>query len=125
MHAAAVELLVDKANLEPSVALAFGEAIDMALKEAQFVTVPILDARFAVADAKIEARFAAVDARFATLEAKIDARFAAADARMDQIKAELLVRMEQIKADLVRWLFLLVVGNAAVSAALNVILLVH
>lgn len=118
MHAAAVELLVEKANLEPNVALAHAEAIDMALKEAQLVTVPILDARFAESAAK-------VDSRFAAFEAKMDARFAESAAKMDARFAEMLVKIEQPKAELVRWLFLVVIGNAAISAVLNAVQRMH
>ena len=107
MHAATVELLVEKAKMEPSVALAHGEAIDMSIKEAQLVTVPILDARFAEA------------------AAKQDVRFAESAARMDRIKSELQVMIEQTKAELVRWLFLVVIGNSAISMALNWVQRLH
>ncbi len=78
----AVELLVNKARLEPDVALAFAEAIDMAISNAQLVTVPVLDTRFAAVDAKIE----------------------------------------KCKADLVRWVFLVMLGNVALSAGATAVL---
>ena len=58
------------------------------------VTVPILDSRFAVSEART-------------------------DAKIEQLKAELLIRMEQIKSELVRWLFLIVIGNAAITAVIQ------
>jgi hypothetical protein len=104
MHAATVELLVQKAHLEPDTALAIATAIDMALHNAQLVTVAVLDARFAASEAKTEARFAAVDGRFSALEAKMDAA------------------LEKTKAELVRWVFLVMLGNVALSAAANAVL---
>ena len=100
MHAATVEVLINKAHLEPDVAVAFAEAFDMAIANAQLVTVPVMDVRFA-----------AVDARFAALEAKMDARFAEMDAKMEKCKAEL-----------VRWVFLVMLGNVALSAGATAVL---
>ena len=42
MHAETVELLVKKARLEPDVAVAFAEAMDMTLAQAPLVTIPVL-----------------------------------------------------------------------------------
>jgi hypothetical protein len=114
MHAATVELLVQKAHLDPDTALAIATAIDMALHNAQLVTVAVLDARFAAAESKTDARFAAVDARFVALEGKIDARFAASEAKMD-------AALEKTKAELVRWVFLVMLGNVALSVAANAV----
>jgi hypothetical protein len=151
MHAATVDLLVEKAKLEPGVASAFGEAIDMALKEAQLVTVPILDVRFGALCAKVEQTTSSLEFKIgqttsellvrieqtkSELEFKIEQTKSDLLVRMEQTKSELefkieqtksdlLVRMEQIKADLVRWLFLVVLGNAAIAAVLNAIQRVH
>jgi hypothetical protein len=97
MHAATVELLVQKAHLDPDTALAIATAIDMALHNAQLVTVAVLDARFA------------------TWEAKIDARFAASEAKMD-------AALQKTKAEeLVRWVLLVMLGNVALSVAANAV----
>ena len=115
MHAATVELLVQKAHLDPDTALANATAIDMALQNAQLVTVAVLDARFAAAESKTDARFAAVDARFVALETKIDARFAASEAKMN-------AALQKTKAEeLVRWVFLVMLGNVALSVAANAV----
>jgi hypothetical protein len=118
MHAATVELLVQKAHLDPDTALAIATAIDMALQNAQLVTVAVLDARFAAFEAKIDARFAAfeakIDARFAAAEAKTDARFVALEAKMN-------AALEKTKAELVRWVFLVMLGNVALSVAANAV----
>jgi hypothetical protein len=108
MHASTVDLLVSKARLEPEIAVAFAEAIDMALANAQLVTVPILDARFTASEAK-------VDARFAASEAKVDARFTALEAKLD-------AKLEKVKADLVRWVFLVMLGNVALSVGASAVL---
>lgn len=76
MQAETIELLSTKFTIEQ--ALAVAEAIDMATANAQLVTVPIMDARFA----EVNVRFAKVDARFDILEAKIDAKFERWSVRM-------------------------------------------
>lgn len=86
MHAATVEVLINKAHLEPETAVAFAEAFDMAICNAQLVTVPVMDMRFAAFEAKMDVRFAQVDAK-----------------------------LEQFKAELVRWVFLVMLGNVALS----------
>ena len=125
MHAATVELLVQKAHLDPDTALAIATAIDMALQNAQLVTVAILDARFAAFEAKVEARFAAseakIDARFAAAGAKTDARLAAIDARFVALEAKMNAALEKTKAELVRWVFLVMLGNVALSVAANAV----
>jgi hypothetical protein len=82
MHAAAVEVLIRKSKFEPQVALGIAEAIDMAIQSAQLVTVPILDARLASLEAKVEG----------------------------------------VKGELVRWVFLVMLGNVALSAGVTAIL---
>ena len=147
MHAATVELLVQKAHLDPDTALAIATAIDMALQNAQLVTVAVLDARFAAFEAKIDARFAAfearIDARFAAFEAKVEARFAASEAKIDArfaaagaktdarlaaidarfvaLEAKMNAALEKTKAELVRWVFLVMLGNVALSVAANAV----
>src|SRR3569623_515147 len=51
---------------------AIGEALDITLKAANLVTVPMLDARFAQHEAKMEARFGAVEIRFSALERALE-----------------------------------------------------
>ena len=115
MHAATVELLVQKAHLEPDTALAIATAIDMALHNAQLVTVAVLDARFVASEARMDARFAAVESRFSALEAKMDAA-------LEALEAKLNAALEKTKAELVRWVFLVMLGNVALSLAANAVL---
>jgi hypothetical protein len=75
-------VLIRKSKFEPQVALGIAEAIDMAIQSAQLVTVPILDARLASLEAKVEG----------------------------------------VKAELVRWVFLVMLGNVALSAGVTAIL---
>ena len=136
MHAATVELLVQKAHLDPDTALAIATAIDMALHNAQLVTVTVLDARFIAFEAKMDARFTAseakMEARFAALEAKVETRFAASEAktearfaaiegRLDALEAKMNAALEKTKAELVRWVFLVMLGNVALSVATNAV----
>jgi hypothetical protein len=137
MYAATVELLVQKAHLDPDTAIAIATAIDMALQNAQLVTVAVLDARFLAFETKLDARFSAfeakVDARFLALEAKMDARFAAVDSRFSALEtkwdarflafeAKMDAALQKTKAELVRWVFLALIGNVALSVAANSLL---
>jgi hypothetical protein len=89
IHAAAVEILIEKSRFEPEVALGIAEAIEVSIMHAQLVTVPILDAR------------------------------------LQELKSDILrleVRLEQTKAELVRWVFLVMLGNVALSAGATALL---
>jgi hypothetical protein len=61
MEAVAMDKLVEKGEFRPQVAQAIAEALDITIKAANLVTVPMLDTRFAQADAKMEARFGAIE----------------------------------------------------------------
>jgi len=139
MHAATVDVL--KAHLDSDTALAIATAIDMALHNAQLVTVAVLDARFLAFEAKIDGRFAAAearmearfvaaeaktDARFVAVEAKMEARFVATEAKMEArftaSEAKMDAALQKTKAELVRWVFLVMLGNVALSVAANAVL---
>jgi hypothetical protein len=126
MHAATVDLLVEKAHLDSDTALAIATAIDMALHNAQLVTVSVLDARFVAFDAKMDARFTGLEsrmeARFTALESKTEARFAVTEARFTALEAKLDAALQKTKAELVRWVFLIMLGNVALSVAANEVL---
>jgi hypothetical protein len=93
LNAVAVEILIDKGGLEPRVALGIAEAIETSMMQAQIVTVPILDAR--------------LQELKALLEVKI---------------AEMGTRIERTKSELVRWVFLVMLGNVALNAAAAAVL---
>jgi len=96
MQAVMIDLLSGKGKFPTEQALVLAEAIDMAIEKTQFVTVPILDMRFAAVDARfaaVDARFAAVDARIAQLEARLTARIDSLEARMDLKMERWAVRM--------------------------------
>lgn len=103
-RAAQVEVLTQKSHFGAEVALGVTEAIDMAIADAQPVTVPVLDARFAAFESKMDARFAAVDARFEAFEARVDAK------------------LQSLRAELVRWVFLVMLGNVALTAGAHAVL---
>ena len=104
LHAATVELLVEKAKFEPEVALGVAEAIESAMTQAQFVTVPILDARLHEVRAEIR-----------VLEGKLDAS-------TQRLGAELNAKLAEMEAKLVRWVFLVMLGNVALSLAATTVL---
>jgi hypothetical protein len=107
MHAATVELLVQKAHLDPDTALAIATAIDMALQNAKLVTVDVLDARFLAFEGRMDGRFAASNAEMKAGFASLEAKWSAAH--------------EKTKAEVVRWVFLVMLGNVALSLAANVL----
>jgi hypothetical protein len=72
MEAAAMDKMIEKGRTTPQLAQAIGEALDITLKAANFVTVPMLDARFAQLEAKMEARFGAMEVRFSALERALE-----------------------------------------------------
>jgi hypothetical protein len=123
MQAATVELLERKGRFPSEQALAVAEAIDMAIADSQLVTVPILDARFAVTEAKVDARFTAhegrVDARFAAHEARVDARFATHEAKMDARFAQSDARIAGLEARLDRFrlqiIIAILIGHVALG----------
>lgn len=116
MQAATVDMLIQKGKFDPPVAVAVAEVIDVAIANAQLVTIPVLDARFAVSEARVDARFAAfearIDARFVALESKMDVGFAKVDARFEAGDARTDAKLQKIKTDLIFWIIAVVVGNS-------------
>ena len=115
LHAATVGILVEKAKFEPEVALGVAEAIESAMTQAQFVTVPILDARLHEVRAEIR-----------VLEGKLDASVKEHKADMQRLAVELNGKIEtklaEMEARLVRWVFLVMLGNVALSLAATTVL---
>src|SRR5262245_4525013 len=127
MRAEAIDLLTTKGRFQTDQAVVLAEVIDMGIRDAQPVTVPIMnarlsefEARWATFEAKMEARFAAfeakMEARIAAFEAKIEGRIAALEARMDAFEAKMEARFTAFEAkmdqkfDRLRWqLFVAVV----------------
>jgi hypothetical protein len=122
MQAEMIDLLSAKGKFPTEQALVIAEAIDMAIEQAQFVTVPILDARFAAVDvrfAAVDVRFAAVDVHFAAadarttrLEARMDSGFASVNARIDSLEARMDLKLE-------RWAVKLVIAMLVSQTALG------
>ncbi|MEA3177448.1 MAG: hypothetical protein QOI59_971 [Gammaproteobacteria bacterium] len=96
MQADTIELLTEKGKFAPAQAVILAAAIDMGIEKAQFVTVPILDARLAAVDA----RFADVDARLTRLEVRVESGFASLSARLESSSAALSARLESSFASL-------------------------
>jgi hypothetical protein len=144
LHAAAVEILIEKGRFEPTVALGITEAIEASVMHAQFVTVPILDARLQAitADIRISAMSlenklsasvqelksnilaleAKVDLKLGDRESRVDRKLGELESKFDRRFGELETRMERHKAELVRWVFLVMLGNVALSAGATAVL---
>jgi hypothetical protein len=115
LHAATVEILVEKAKFEPQVALGIAEAIELAMTQAQFVTVPILDVRLHEVRAEIRVLEGKLDASMQRLSAELDAKLIAQFAKME-------TKLAETEAKLVRWVFLVMLGNVALSLAATTVL---
>jgi hypothetical protein len=140
LHAATVEILVEKARFEPQVAFGVAEAIELAMTQAQFVTVPILDARLHEVRAEIRVLEGKLDASTrehkadmqrlsaefdANLDAKLNAQSAKTDmqfAKMETQFAKIDTKLAELEAKLVRWVFLVMLGNVALSLAAATVL---
>jgi hypothetical protein len=125
LHAATVGILVEKAKFEPEVAFGVAEAIELAMTQTQFVTVPILDARLhevsaeiRVLEGKLDASTKEHKADMQRLSADLDAKLNAQSAKMDTQFAKMETRL----AELVRWVFLVMLGNVALSLAATTVL---
>jgi hypothetical protein len=79
MQAQIIELLSGKGKFSMEQALTLAEAMDGVIEKAQFVTIPILDARLAMVTARIDA-----------LEAKLDAKF---DAKFERWTMRMIIAM--------------------------------
>jgi len=129
LHAATVGILVEKAKFEPEVALGVAEAIESAMTQAQFVTVPILDARLhevraeiRVLEAKFDASTKEHKADMQRLSAELDAKLNAQSGKTDTQFAKMETKLAEMEARLVRWVFLVMLGNVALSLAATTVL---
>jgi len=122
IHAATVGILVDKGKFEPEVALGVAEAIDFAMTQTQFVTVPILDARLHEVRAEIRVLEGKLDASIQAHRSDTERLGAEVKSDMQRLSAELNAKLAQMEAKLVRWVFLVMLGNVALSLAANTML---
>ena len=117
IHAATVGILIEKSKFEPEVALGVAEAIDLAMTQAQFVTVPLLDARLHEIKTELRVLGEKVDAKLDASAYKADMqRFSA------EFNAKLDTKLAELEARLVRWVFLVMLGNVALSLAANTLM---
>ena len=129
LQSATVEILVEKAKFVPEVALGVAEAIELAMTQAQFVTVPILDARLHEVRAEIRVLEGKLDlstkehkADMQRLSAELDAKLSTQSARMGTQFAKMETKLAESEARLVRWVFLVMLGNVALSLAATTVL---
>ena len=122
LHEATVEILVEKAKFGPEVALGVAEAVELAMTQAQFVTVPILDARLHEVRAEIRVLEGKLD--LSTKEHKADMQRLSAelDAKLSTQFAKMETKLAETEARLVRWVFLVMLGNVALSLAATTVL---
>ena len=119
MQAQAVEILVGKCRFEPSVAVGVAEAIDVSVSAAQFVTVPVLDFRLQELKSELKTDIGAVREELKVGLAEVRGEIKVG---LAQVKGELKAEIHAVKAELVRWVFITMVGNVALSLAAQVTL---
>ena len=122
LHAATVGILVEKSKFEPEVALGVAEAIELAMTQAQFVTVPILDARLHEVRAEIRVLEGKLDASIREHKADMQRLSAELNAKLNAQFAKMEAKLAQMEAKLVRWVFLVMLGNVALSLAASTVL---
>jgi hypothetical protein len=122
LHAAAVGILIEKARFEPEVALGIAEAIEASIMHAQLVTVPIFDARLQELKAEVRVSLMNIENKLSASESKLSANAQELKSDILRSSAELETRMERTKAELVRWVFLVMLGNVALTAGATAVL---
>jgi hypothetical protein len=78
-----IELLSGRGKFSMEQSLILAEAMDLVIDKTQFVTVPILDARLAMVNARIDVVEAKLGARIDKLDAKLDARIDSLETKLD------------------------------------------
>jgi regulator of protease activity HflC (stomatin/prohibitin superfamily) len=140
LHAEAVGILIEKGRFEPEVALGIAEAIEVSLMHAQFVTVPILDARLQTLKAETSVSLMSLESKLSAsiqelkTELKTEAERTKTDLKTEaertrtelkteaeRTRTELKTEMEKTKAEVVRWVFLAMLGSMALSAGATVV----
>ena len=114
LQAAAVEILVEKAKFEPVVAVAIAEAIEVSVVHAQFVTIPVFEAKIQELKAEIRAVDASLRQVITGVESKFEAKL---EAKLEATQAQLVAQLEKVKAELMRWVLLAMLGSVALTAA--------
>ena len=99
-EAKAIDVLMNKGNFEPQVALAIAEAVALIMTDAQVVTVPVLDARVAELKTLIKEGDHKVDLVQAGLGNKIDLFRAELDTKIDRVQGELGNKIDLFRAEL-------------------------
>jgi hypothetical protein len=127
---AAVDLLIEKGKFDPHAALAVAEAIETAVIQLQIVTVPILDARLAELKADMRISLMSLEGKLSELKSHVEKRIELSAADLESktdlsrthLEKKIEVTNERTKAELVRWVFLVMLGNVALSAGATAIL---
>lgn len=130
LHAEAVSILIEKGRFEPEVALSIAEAIEVSVVHAQFVTVPILDARVQELKAETRVCLMSLESKLSTsiqelkTELKTDAERTRTELKteIERTTTVLKTEMERTKAEVVRWVFLAMLGNVALGAGAAAVL---
>ena len=129
MQAATVTILVEKGEFKHETAVAIAEAIDVAIAGAGLVTVAVLDARLGELKAAIQTQIQELKAEFQSQIQEVRAEFQGQiqelKGQIQELKGqiqELKTHIQEVKAELVRWVFVVMLGNVAINAAATALL---
>lgn len=92
------------------------------MTRAQFVTVPILDARLQEVRTEIRVLEEKFVGSIRELNSKLDALDGTVDVKLSAMEARIDAKLATMEAKLVRWVFLIMLGNVALSLAANTLL---
>ena len=121
LQAATVGILIEKSKFEPEVALGVSEAIELAMTHEQFVTVPILAAHLHEVRAEIRVLEEKLDACVKELKADTRRQIAELETKIEAKLGAMETKLAALEARLVRWVFLVMLGNVALSLAANTV----
>jgi hypothetical protein len=103
-QAAAVDLLMNKGEFEPQVALAIAEAVAVTMAGMEVVTVPLLDARMAVLDHKLDLAESRLDKKIDLVESRLEKKIELVESRLerkiDLIRLEIDNKLEVVRSEI-------------------------
>ncbi len=122
MRARAVEVLIEEAKFAPQTAVAVAKAVDMVIEGADLLTVTKFSQLMAERDVRLEKRWAEQDLKFEKRWGELDAKLERLEGRISVGLQEVRTEQQGIKAELMRWVFLTMLGNVALSMAARLII---
>lgn len=115
MYVATLDILTEKGGFNPQAARAIGEAIDLEIARSRAATATredLSEFRRALSE-EISARGVETDKNISALRTELNAVRAELKEGMSALRTELELDGQSMKADLVRWVFVVIMGQSA------------